>query len=214
VCLVDVRSHVDDFGKATLTHGELCRCHACLASFFGKWIDGIAGETLTGRWQTFGTVTFRTPNYPWQKGFPMGGSYKPSPHFVHRTYEQLIRFLESELKSPVDYVVADQLGAVNGRLHQHFILAAPGLDELPRNKVWNHLFERAGFNRILPFEQGAAYYIGRYIGRAVTDCEWDLRLASHPQLPPVPCITGKVDLVPSAEMPKEAYKNTKKGWHR
>lgn len=211
---MDAGSQMVELESSAHAHGELCRCHTCLASFFGKWIDGLADATSTGRWQIFGTVTFRTPNYPWQSGFPTGGSYKPSPHFVHRTYDQLIRFLERELQTPVDYVVADQLGAVNGRLHQHFILAALGLDEFPRKQIWNHLFEGAGFNRILPFEHGAAYYIGRYIGRTVSDCEWDLRLASHPFAPPIPCKTGKVDLVPSVEMPKEAYKNTKKGWHR
>jgi len=180
----------------------------------GKWIDDLAEETSTGHWQLFGTATFRTPNYPWQKGFPMGGSYKPSSHFVHRTYDQLIRYLEREMNSTVDYVVADQLGAMNGRLHQHFILAAPGLDDFPRRKIWDRLFKRAGFNRILPFEHGAAYYIGRYIGRAVRDCEWDIRLASHPLVAPVAFKTGGAEIVSSAAMPKEAFKNTKKEWHR
>ena len=144
----------------------------------------------------------------------MGGSYKPSSHFVHRTFHKLIRYLEGELCSPVDYVVADQLGTLNGRLHQHFVLAARGLGEFQRKEVWNFLFERAGFNRILPFEQGAAYYVGRYIGRAVAHCDWDFRLASHPPQSPLPCITGRIDIARSPEMPKQAYKNTKKEWHR
>jgi hypothetical protein len=124
-----------EFQSGASGHGELCRCNRCLATFMGRWIDGLAKQTSSGRWQLFGTVTFRTPNYPWQKGFPVGGSYKPSPNFVHRTYDQLIRYLEGRIHSPVDYVVADQLGAVNGRLHRHFILAAPGLDKFPRNEV-------------------------------------------------------------------------------
>jgi hypothetical protein len=195
-------------------HGDSCRCHKCMAATMGTWIDGLGGKTSTGRWQAFCTATFRTPTYPWQRGFPMGGSYKPNPHFVHRTFEGLIFSIEDELHAPVDYVVADQLGALNGRLHQHFILAAPGLDEYPRQKIWNHLFERAGFNRILPFERGAAYYIGRYIGRAISDCEWDFRFASHPPIPPMPRITGGNEIVRSVTMPKEAFKDTQKGWHR
>ena len=144
----------------------------------------------------------------------MGGSYKPSPHFVHRTFQQLIAFLEKRLRFPVDYVVADQLGALNGRLHQHYILAAPGLAEFPRNQIWNHLHEHAGFNRILPFEQGAAYYVGRYIGKEVAACEWDLRLSSRAPIASPPIQVGKIDLVRSAELSKESFKNTKKGWHR
>jgi hypothetical protein len=145
---------VDEFELATRRHGEFCRCYRCLASSIGTWIDGLSADTSTGRWQIFGTATFRTPDYPWQKGFPMGCSYKPSPHFVHRNYDQLIRYLESQLHSLLDYFVADHLGAINGRLHQHFILAAPGLDQFPRTKIWKRLFDRAGFSRILPFERG------------------------------------------------------------
>lgn len=195
-------------------HGKLCPCFLCLASVMGCWIDGLAGMTSIGRWQIFGTATFRTPDYPWKKGFPIGGSYKPSPNFVHRTYHQLIQFLEGQLHSPIDYVVADQLGALNGRLHQHFILAAPGLDAFRREDIWNYLFKRAGFNRILPFDHGAAFYIGRYIGRSVADCDWDFRLASHPDVPPMPSKVGRMDIARSVEMPKGAFKNTRKEWHR
>jgi hypothetical protein len=144
----------------------------------------------------------------------MGGSYRPSPHFVHRTFAQLVSHLENELHSSIDYVVADQLGALNGRLHQHFILAAPGLDQYPRTQIWNHLFKHAGFNRILPFERGAAFYIGKYIGRDVSECEWDVRFASSPSIPPMPRQVGNTEIVRSVEMPKEAFKNTQKGWHR
>jgi hypothetical protein len=180
----------------------------------GQWIDGMAKETSPGHWQVFGTATFRTPYYPWRRGFPLGGSYKPSPNFVHRNFDQLIRFIEGEIHAPVDYVVADQLGAANGRLHQHFILAAPGLDDFPRTKIWNRLFERAGFNRILPFERGAAYYIGRYIGRDAANSEWSFRLAAHPDVPPIPRRIGRTEIVRSVEMPKQSFKYTKKEWHR
>lgn len=181
----------------------------------GKWIDDLAKETSTGAWQIFGTATFRTPNYPWQRGFPMGGSFKPSAHFAHGTFDKTVMHLEKKLGAPVDYVVADQLGSANQRLHQHFILAAPGLDRYPRTAIWKYLFDKAGFNRILPFEQGAAYYIGRYIGRDVANCEWDLRLASHPPVPPMPVLIGRTEIVRSVDMPKEEYKkNAVKGWHR
>jgi hypothetical protein len=197
-----------------LQHGDLCRCHKCMAVAMGSWIDELAEKTSTGCWQIFGTATFRTPSYPWQKGFPRGGSYKPSPDFVHRTYKQLVSYLENELHTPIDYVVADQLGAQNGRLHQHFVLAAPGLDRYSRKEIWGHLFKRAGFNRILPFERGAAYYVGRYIGRKISDCDWDFRLASSPPVPSVPRQVGRTEIVRSVEVPKGAFKNTQKGWHR
>ena len=213
---METENGIEQFGQSEIRHAESCRCKFCLARAMGQWIDGLAEKTRPGRWQLFGTATFRTPDYPWQKGFPMSGSYKPSPHFAHRTYEQLIRYLETELRSPLDYVVADQLGAVNGRLHQHFILAGLGLDGFPRAKIWNRLFERAGFNRILPFERGAAYYVGRYIGRAVADCEWDVHLTSSAPTPRMrmPNPRGGLEIVHSADLAKHHFKNTKKEWHR
>jgi hypothetical protein len=180
----------------------------------GKWIDGLAKETSTGAWQIFGTATFRTPNYPWQRGFPMGGSYKPSVHFVHKTFDQTVKRLEDKLAASVDYFVADQLGSANQRLHQHFILAALGLDRYPRTDIWKFLFDKAGMNRILRFEQGAAFYIGKYIGRDVSSCDWDYRLASHPPGPPMPVLIGKTEIVRSVDAPKDEYKRTVKGWHR
>jgi hypothetical protein len=66
-----------------------------------------------------------------------------------------------------------------GRLRQHAILAAQGLAEYPRTKIWEWLEERAGWNRILPFEQGAAFYLSRYIGRDFSRCECDLGIEAH-----------------------------------
>jgi hypothetical protein len=211
---MDAISQIEGSHSSNVPHRPHCRCQACLASIFGGWIDALAEKTSTRRWQIFGTSTFRTPDYPWQRGFPTLGSYKPSPQFVHRTFERLIQFLETDLHSQVEYVVADQLGNVNGRLHQHFILASRGLDEYPRNKIWAYLLEHAGYNRILPFERGAAYYVGRYIGKAVRDCEWDVRISSRRTVRSRASEIGKVNLVLSVDMPKGAYKNTRKGWHR
>jgi len=199
---------------ASNPHGELCRCHKCVARAMGSWIDSLGPQTSTQHWQLFGTVTFRTPYFPWRKGFPMGGSYRPSPHFVHRNYRDLIAHLERRLCSPVDYVVADQIGAINGRLHQHFILASPGLETYPRREIWEFLYARAGFNRILPFERGAAFYIGRYIGRAIPACEWDVPISRNPTIPTIPRPVGRTEIVRSVEMEKQSFKNTKKGWHR
>jgi hypothetical protein len=116
--------------------------------------------------------------------------------------------LEDEVGSRLDYVVADQLGDRFGRLHQHAILAAQGLDKYPRTAIWEWLKERAGWSRILPFEQGAAFYISRYIGRDFHRCDWNLRIGDRQLCNLDPQAIGGVVVVQSAEMAKAFFHNT------
>jgi hypothetical protein len=141
-------------------------------------------------------------------------SPRPSPHFASHLFKSMIRHLEGELSARVDFVVADQLGAVGGRFHQHWILAAEGLDEYPRKSIWKWLWKRAGWNRILPFEHGAAYYIGRYIGRDVSKCEWDVRIGECIPVRRVPQRGGRTVIVRSADLPRNEFHKTINAWHR
>jgi hypothetical protein len=120
----------------------------------------------------------------------------------------LTRHLEHELAARVDYVVADQLGSINGRFHQHAILAADGLDSYPRRDIWEWLKKRAGWSRILPFEQGAAYYISRYIGRDANRCDWFLRIGEETQAERHSAVIGKVNVTQSADMPRQFFKQS------
>jgi hypothetical protein len=174
----------------------------------GRYIDSLGSQTDSAQWQVFGTITYRTPNYPWCRGFPTGGSGRPKAEFAHHLFDRLIAYLESEVGSRVDYVVADQFGERFGRLHQHAILSAQGLAEYPRTKIWRWLEERAGWNRILPFEQGAAFYISRYIGRDFSRCEWNLRIGERQLSELDPAAIGGVVLAQSAPMTKAFFHNS------
>jgi len=116
--------------------------------------------------------------------------------------------LEGEIGSRVDYVVADQLGDQFGRLHQHALLAGQGLAEYPRTQIWSWLQERAGWSRVLPFQQGAAYYISRYIGRDINRCEWNLRIGESRLLDLDPFAVGGIDIAQSVCMPKAFFHNS------
>lgn len=180
----------------------------------GRYIDSLGVQTDPGKWQVFATITFRTSSYPWQRGFPTGGSGRPKPDFAHHLFERLISHLERELGSSVDFVVADQLGDRNGRLHQHAILAASGLAEYPRTAIWEWLQKNAGWSRILPFEQGAAYYISRYIGHDVNRCEWNLKIGDRQLCQLYLASIGGIDVVTSAELPKPFFHNSFSGRKR
>jgi hypothetical protein len=195
-------------------HDQGCRCWCCLSHQMGRYIDSLGSQTSSGQWQVFGTITYRTPSYPWRRGFPTGGSGRPKAEFAHHLFDRLIAYLEAELGSGVDYVVADQLGERLGRLHQHAILAGQGLAEFPRTQIWEWLQERAGWSRILPFEQGAAYYISRYIGRDVYRCEWDLHIGDRKLVDLDPSSVGGIVVVQSATMPKTFFHNSYSGRKR
>jgi hypothetical protein len=198
----------------TLIHEDGCGCWRCFSNHMGQYIDSLGSQTGPGEWQVFVTITFRTPTYPWQRGFPTGGSGRPKAVFAHHLFDRLIAHLEGELGSRVDYVVADQLGDRGGRLHQHAILAAPGLAEYSRTSIWEWLKERAGWSRVLPFEQGAAYYISRYIGRDINRCDWDLRVGDPGHSGQIVLPVGGTDLVLSSALPKSFFHNNFTGRKR
>jgi hypothetical protein len=188
-------------------HERGCRCWKCQADHLGRWVDAIGSQTGPGRWQVFGTITFSTKSYPWCRGFPVLPG-RPKADFAHHLFDRFVSHLESELGSRVDYVVADQLGSINGRFHQHAILAAPGLDTYPRTEIWQWLKERAGWSRILPFERGAAYYISRYIGRDANRCEWFPRIGEEPQAIDRSADIGRMNVVQSADLPRHFFKQS------
>lgn len=190
-------------------HAEGCCCWRCYADALGKWIDSLGASTSPGRWQVFVTITFSTKSYPWCRGFPVLPG-RPKADFARHLFDRFVSHLESELCSRVDYVVADQLGSINGRFHQHAILAAPGLDAYPRTEIWKWLKAQAGWSRILPFEQGASFYISRYIGRDANRCEWDMRIGEEPLTTPNSRAIGRVEIVPSANLPRDFFKQSYK----
>ena len=187
-------------------HPEGCQCWKCYADQMGRWIDGLGEKTVPARWQVFATITYSTKSYPWCRGFPILAG-RPKADFAHHLFDRLVALLESELHSRVDYVVADQLGAINGRFHQHAILAALGLDKYPRTRIWQWLKDRAGWSRILPFEQGAAFYISRYIARDAHRCEWFPRVGEEQPATQGPEV-GRVTVVRSAEVPRDYFKQS------
>jgi hypothetical protein len=186
-------------------HAERCRCWKCHADELGRWIDTLGSKTAPGRWQVFLTITYATQSYPWRRGFPVLAG-RPKADFAHHLFDRLVAHLERELQSRVDYVVADQLGSINGRFHQHAVLAALSLDTYPRTELWRWLKERAGWNRPLPFEQGAAYYISRYIGRDANRCDWFLRVGEEKPAIRNEAEIGRVIVVHSADLTREFFK--------
>ena len=135
---------------------------------------------------------------------------RPKADFAHHLFARLVVHLESELRARVDYVVADQLGSINGRFHQHAILAGHDLDKYPRTEIWRWLKERAGWSRILPFRQGAAFYISRYIGRDANRCDWFPRIGEDQAAAQSSPEIGKVIIVMSADLPRVCFKQSYK----
>jgi hypothetical protein len=214
------------------SHRAGCGCWRCYSLCVGAFIDQLGSHTATGHWQFFLTQSYRTRSYPWARGFPRRS--EPHPEFVHHFSDYLISWLEREFGPPVEFFFADQLGEASGRLHQHFGISGPGLsapfsklaaryqaggasrlpDELkPFQRM---LWDRAGFNRILPWLHPASFYIGRYIGRDASRCYWDWRveLAPSPTSRPIAKV-GRVVVAASSDLPAEYYRGgILRRWHR
>ena|SRR5258708_3523417 len=193
----------------TEVHVETCSCWKCQAHSLGRWIDALGPKTSPGNWQVFATITYSTKSYPWCRGFPVLPG-RPKADFAHHLFDRFVSHIQNELCSRVDYVVADQLGSINGRFHQHAILAALGLDTYPRTEIWKWLKTRAGWSRILPFEQGAAYYISRYIGRDANRCDWYPRVGEEELRAHITAEVGRLSVVKSANLPREFFKQSYK----
>jgi len=190
--------------KNRFGHNATCHCSRCTAHVLGAWFDELGRQTESGRWAKFVTISYRTPSQPWRKGFPMSGAWRPSPEFGTHFFEFFVGQMEARLGERVEYVVMDQYGQVNGRFHQHALLAGIGLDRYPRREMESWLFRNAGYSRVLPFERGAAYYLARFAGRDLHQAEWRVRLGREDVRVDTQPKRGVV-VARSAEMPSSLF---------
>jgi hypothetical protein len=186
----------------------------------GEFLDQLGRRTVARRWLWFLTLTFRTPHFPWMRRCPIEQP-EPCADFVHHFFERMIRWIEGQVHSRVEYFVADQFGEIGGRLHLHCGLSWPGLFEYRWKDLQQMLWKEAGFNRILPWEKDAGYYIGRYIGRNVGRCEWDFsRPVGAEPVRMLPSIGRQVVAVSAAppdehgNLSSREFRRTLGRWHR
>lgn len=197
-------------------HKASCSCYLCFSDRMGEHIDNLGRQTAARRWLWFITLTFRTPHFPWIRGFPIEQP-EPSPDFVHYFFHRMIVWIEREVHHPLEYFVADQFGDIGGRIHLHCGLSWPGLFEYRWKDLQQMLWNYAGFNRILPWKQDAAYYIGRYIGRDAHRANWDWRMGKQSAPPRSRFPIGRKITVYSRtpdEVSSSAYRQNLRSWHR
>lgn len=193
-------------------HKAYCACSMCLCDRMGQMVDKLGGRTFAGRWLWFITMTFKTPDHRWQRGFPLL-QFRPDETFVNHFFERTVHRLERETGGPVEYFLAHQFGSQNGRLHLHCGVSWPNtLFEWRWKEFQKWAWEKAGFIRILPWEKEAAFYLSRYIGRSVGDCHWDFRVGS--EKPSVTVPVGRRVVAVSAEVPRANYRRVLNRWHR
>jgi hypothetical protein len=194
-------------------HRATCGCWLCYADRMGEFIDQIGQRTAAGRWLWFLTLTFRTPTFPWGRGFPMEQP-QPSPDFVRHFFDSMISWIEREVHCRVEYFLVHQFGETGGRLHLHSGLSWPGLFEYRWKDLQSMLWKGAGFNRILPWKEDAGYYVGRYIGRDAERSDWDFRAGRGSV--PTPRAVGRQVVVHSRvpDDSSQTYRQTSGRWHR
>jgi hypothetical protein len=182
----------------------------------GAFVDTLGSKTQAGEWLWFLTVTFRTPHFPYRRGFPMEQP-RPNADFVEHFFNWMIRWIEREVHCSVEFFVAHQFGEQDGRLHLHCGVSWPNLFEYRWKELQAMLWKNAGLNRILPWEKDAGYYIARYIGRDAHRAHWRWNVAATS--PPARLLKpiGRIVTLPSRtpdESSSAAYRMTAGRWHR
>jgi hypothetical protein len=194
-------------------HRAHCQCWLCYAGRMGAFIDTLGKRTTAGRWLWFLTLTFRTPDYPWARKFPIQQS-KPFPDFVNHFFQRMVSWIEGQVHGRVEYFFAHQFGETGRRLHLHCGLSWPGLFEYRWKDLQEMLWKDAGFNRILPWEQDAGFYIGRYVGRDADRAHWDFRVGLDPVQKPVSVGRQVVAVSSAPDDSSREYRRTLRAWHR
>jgi hypothetical protein len=192
----------------SLDHELECMCCRCRTQQLGRWFDELGKQTEPGKWQVFLTCTYATTSYPWRRGFPSAVAGKPSEDFGRHCFEFFISQLSAQLGELVDYVVGDEYGWLNGRFHQHALLAARGLGEYPRHEIESWFLKRAGFARALPSERGSAFYIARFVGRDIDRAHWDVQIGDQEAAPNKRSNTGRCVVVQSANLSQALFHHT------
>jgi hypothetical protein len=183
----------------TSNHELNCKCWRCYSGTLGKWLDTLGSQTEAGEWELFLTLSYRA-------GTGWGNGDKPVPDFGHFCFKSFVSELSVELGSRVEYVLADQRSELRGRFHQHSLLAARGLDAYPRRELENWWRVRAGWSRVLPFQQGAAYYLARYIGRNLETADWKVEVGNP--IAPAQHEIGRKVIATSTAIPSELFHQT------
>jgi hypothetical protein len=187
---------------------EFCNCWRCTARVLGRWLDILGARTCLGRWLFFVTITYRATEYQWVRGVPVSGTGRPSPAFARYLFTLFSEYVENSVGAPIDYVVVDQYGSRTGRFHQHALVTGRGLDRYPRRHLESWLLRNAGYSRVLPFERGAAYYVGRFIGREAAGLEWDLRIGREAEKRSLSVDVGRMVVAKSADLPSDLFHQT------
>lgn len=187
-------------------HEAACSCWRCYAATLGAWLDDLGARTICGCWILFVTISYRTPNYPWGRGFPIVGLGKPSSDFGHRLFDRFVEHLEGDLGCRVDFVVADDFGSLHGRYHQHALLAAIGLAGYSRREIEGWLKVNAGWSRVLPFRGRAARYLAKNIGRKLETADWRVEVGGPRTL--TAAKVGRTVIATSASVPGDLFHQT------
>lgn len=148
-------------------------------------------------------------------GFPIEQP-RPNLDFVETFFNRMTAWVEREVHHPVEFFVAHQFGEINGRIHLHCGISFPFLYEYRWKELQAMLWRRAGFNRILPWEQSAAYYIARYIGRDAqrANWRWNVGIHSAPLRLLRPIGRNVIAASPAPDNSSREFRRTMGAWHR
>lgn len=148
-------------------------------------------------------------------GFPIEQP-RPNADFVENFFNGMLAWLGRELHCSPEFILAHQFGELNGRIHLHCGLSWPNLFAYRWKPLQQMLWRKAGYNRILPWEKDAAYYIARYIGRDAhrANWRWNVEIGESPVRLLKPVGRRIIAVSPVPDRSSAAYRMTAGVRHR
>lgn len=123
----------------------------------GDWLNGYP-------WNAWCTLTFRAGNF--------------SADAATRAVNLWLDYIRTTGSPAVTYYVGHEVGGLGGRLHLHGLIGNLA-DYTSRTALWSWWFKRFGRAQVLRYdaERGAAWYVAKYVTKAVA--EWDFDLTGY-----------------------------------
>lgn len=101
----------------------------------------------------------------WRPATKLNLPYSPFTHQILSEVYLFMEFLQASAGVPIGYIVAEEIGELNGRWHLHLLIS--GVSDLRRKIWWSAAFQIWGRSRIDLYDpqRAAAFYAAKYAAK-------------------------------------------------
>jgi hypothetical protein len=152
---------------------------------------------------------------------PVSKLNRPQSPFTYEILSEVRLFmelLEASVGAPIGYIIAEEIGELNGRWHLHLLISGVSAD-IRRSIWWSAAFQIWGRTRIDAYDpqKAAAFYAAKYAAKqlgAIHLCGTLRGISMDDCEHPCAVIVGGEDVVRSDSMPSAFYRSPVGGFRK